>query len=860
MAAAKKAETWEEIKSSITGLKSWATRTRSAAENLMKIIMTGNPTDNMVSKLEELQREYAERVDKILAEYVRAQRIAGMSEEGKANVDKKEQAFMNEANAFDADMCQVLATDQERRNRERKKRDDGRVGGGGGGGADRPKVSTVLQPDKLTRDFTPANMAEWSNKFTAFYNSSKLHLAEVEEQRAHLNICLDQDINNRLGAKVAKDTEVFGENGCMEVLDEMFRALYPLFTRRAQFFSMKQKPGQEIREFMIEVRKLADESDLEELTINDLIINKYISGFSDEKLTDKLMQLDDPSIKEVESAIEAYERASTGQSLMTGGKAYRVQGDSRGRGRGRGGRGGGRGGGNGQRSGPGDMTGRCNCCGSKSHAFKDCLKKDITCFECGKKGHFASVCMAKPEERAQHKKNATRAVKEGPQQQQQQQSLLLEEEDDYADPDGFIRVVRHKEVSRVNRVNKKTPLLPMKFFAGNGKAFEFNCCPDTGSCNTLIASNILKDQGIAYTRKKNDSLIAANAGPMRCPGYVRITMKTLNSGEKVTIDAVVCDDLHDEILVSWYHLQDLKVISASFPLPIRSITGNPEDEAASIKKRAEEEFPDVLKNTLNAEPMAGPPMKIHFREDIQIRPRCVYTARQIPLHQKEEADKVIQELLDKKVIVPVTEPTEWVSPGFFVPKSDGKVRLVTDFSYINQFISRPVHPFPSSKEILRSVLPESKVFAKLDAVNGYFQMALDEEDSFKTTFLLPSGRYRYLRGPMGLSPTSDSWCQRSDLAIEGLPYCKKIVDDILIEAPDYGILWERIRVLLNNCRERKMAISLKKFECGESITFAGHIVSKDGVKPAPEQTAAINEFPVPKDKSDSSHFWVWQTS
>ena len=57
--------------------------------------------------------------------------------------------------------------------------------------------------------------------------------------------------------------------------------------------------------------------------------------------------------------------------------------------------------------------------------------------------------------------------------------------------------------------------------------------------------------------------------------------------------------------------------------------------------------------------------------------------------------------------------------------------------------------------------------AKLDAIHGYFQLALENESSLLTMFLLPTGRYRYLRAPMGLSSSSDEWCRQSDWAIEG---------------------------------------------------------------------------------------------
>ena len=120
------------------------------------------------------------------------------------------------------------------------------------------------------------------------------------------------------------------------------------------------------------------------------------------------------------------------------------------------------------------------------------------------------------------------------------------------------------------------------------------------------------------------------------------------------------------------------------------------------------------------------------------------------------------------------------SPGFFVVKPDGKnVRMVTDFTKLNSHVQTPVHPFTCVSEILQSIPSDAKVFAKMDAVNGYFQIELDEESSRKTTFLLPSGRYRYLRILQGLKASSDEWCRRSDAILDGLPWAKKIVVDVL---------------------------------------------------------------------------------
>ena len=136
--------------------------------------------------------------------------------------------------------------------------------------------------------------------------------------------------------------------------------------------------------------------------------------------------------------------------------------------------------------------------------------------------------------------------------------------------------------------------------------------------------------------------------------------------------------------------------------------------------------------------------------------------------------------------------------------------MVTDYYKINKFIKRPVYPFPSVADIVRSIPAGIRFFAKMDAIHGYFQLALDEDSSKSTTFLLPSGRYRYLRAPMGLSSSSDEWCRHSDRAIHGLPFTKKIVDDILVCGSSLPELYERIRIIASRCDSLNIALSKKK--------------------------------------------------
>ena len=119
------------------------------------------------------------------------------------------------------------------------------------------------------------------------------------------------------------------------------------------------------------------------------------------------------------------------------------------------------------------------------------------------------------------------------------------------------------------------------------------------------------------------------------------------------------------------------------------------------------------------------------------------------------------------------------------------------------------------------IAPDATWFCKMDAVKGYHQVPLSAEASRLTTFLLPWGRFRYLRGPMGLSSTGDAWCQHSDHVIAGVPNSSKIVDDVLLTASSLEQLTTRIRTVLDRAREICLTISRRKFHIGREVNFAG---------------------------------------
>ena len=290
------------------------------------------------------------------------------------------------------------------------------------------------------------------------------------------------------------------------------------------------------------------------------------------------------------------------------------------------------------------------------------------------------------------------------------------------------------------------------------------------------------------------------------------------------------------LVVAWHDLQFINVLSPNFPACVSATMSE------SVKVEIVDEFPEVFRDTLTEEPMRVPEMRIELRGNAV--PDCITTPLQVPLRYQDSVSKMLEDLVASKIIAQETRPAEWCLPAFFVPKPDKvKVRLVMDYTKLNKYVKRPIYPFPSAHDIVQSIPAGSKFSAKLDAIHGYFQLALESESSLLTTFLLPAGRYRFFRAPMGLSSSSDQWCRQSDRAIEGMPFARKIVEDILVWANSLPDLVDRVRQIAKKCKDLNIILSRKKFMIGNELPFAGLIVGAKGVSPDPERTRALSEFP-----------------
>ena len=93
--------------------------------------------------------------------------------------------------------------------------------------------------------------------------------------------------------------------------------------------------------------------------------------------------------------------------------------------------------------------------------------------------------------------------------------------------------------------------------------------------------------------------------------------------------------------------------------------------------------------------------------------------------------------------------SSWAAPIVVVPKGDGGKRLCMDFRALNTITRTYVWPMPRVKDIFAK-LGKAKFFTTLDLRSSYHHIALDDDAIKKTAFVMPLGKYEYLKVPFGL--------------------------------------------------------------------------------------------------------------
>ena len=238
----------------------------------------------------------------------------------------------------------------------------------------------------------------------------------------------------------------------------------------------------------------------------------------------------------------------------------------------------------------------------------------------------------------------------------------------------------------------------------------------------------------------------------------------------------------------------------------------------------------------------------------------IYTrSYRYPFIHKPEIEKQISDMLKQKIIQASDSP--WSSPVWLVPKKmdatqEKKWRLVIDFRKLNAKTTDDKYPIPNITDILDK-LGRCQYFTTLDLKNGFYQIEMDPKDIKKTAFSVEGGHYEFLRMPMGLKNAPSTFQRTMDVVLQGLQnkICLVYLDDIIVFSTSLQEHLVRLKQVFQRLLEANFKIQLDKSEfLKKEVSYLGHVVTSDGIKPNPDKIAAIKSYPLPTTTKEIKSF------
>lgn len=240
------------------------------------------------------------------------------------------------------------------------------------------------------------------------------------------------------------------------------------------------------------------------------------------------------------------------------------------------------------------------------------------------------------------------------------------------------------------------------------------------------------------------------------------------------------------------------------------------------------------------------------------RPISTKQYRFPPVH-KDEINKQINSLLDHKIIEPSESPYNsplWIVPKKADSKGNKRWRMVIDYRTLNEKTIGDAYPLPNITEILDQ-LGSAKYFSVFDLASGFHQIPMHEPDAQKTAFSTPYGHYQFTRMPFGLKNAPATFQRLMDQVLCGLQGLELFVylDDIVLYASSLREHEIKFKKLAERLKSANLKLQPDKCEfLRKEVTYLGHIISEDGVKPDPSKIKAVKEFPQPQNAKAIKQF------
>uniref|UniRef100_A0A8R1I9D7 RNA-directed DNA polymerase n=1 Tax=Caenorhabditis japonica TaxID=281687 RepID=A0A8R1I9D7_CAEJA len=263
-----------------------------------------------------------------------------------------------------------------------------------------------------------------------------------------------------------------------------------------------------------------------------------------------------------------------------------------------------------------------------------------------------------------------------------------------------------------------------------------------------------------------------------------------------------------------------------------------------------EKYPDVFsRNPYDLGSSRTDPVHIYTSTEVPIKGR----AYRVPVKYQSELEQHINALLKSERITESNTP--WTSPIVLVKKKNGSLRVCLDFRKLNEVTIPDNFPLPRIDAILEKV-GGARYFSSLDMANGYLQLRLDAQSSYKCGFVTESRVYAYTHLPFGLKSAASYFQRALKTVLAGMDDDVMLyIDDILVYSQEFDQHIETLERVLKRFRQFNLKVSPKKCEfLKSSISFLGHTISRDNYGPNHANVKTILETSTPKNLPETRRF------
>lgn len=224
---------------------------------------------------------------------------------------------------------------------------------------------------------------------------------------------------------------------------------------------------------------------------------------------------------------------------------------------------------------------------------------------------------------------------------------------------------------------------------------------------------------------------------------------------------------------------------------------------------------------------------------------------------KIEIETQIKKLLKAGLIEESYSP--YASPVTLVYKKEEgkKSRLCIDYRELNKIVVPEGQPFPRIDDLVVRV-GKCVYFSKLDINSAFWSIPLRAKDKYKTAFVTHHGHWQWACLPFGLKSAPaifqrilSSIIRNNNLDSFAINY----IDDILIFSNNYSDHLQHIKRTLQVLQEQGLKLNTNKCCFAQrEVTYLGHRISNNSIKPINDNLIALKDFPEPKTRKNIRQF------